>query len=209
MEKRRNKFITVLAAAGILLIAGLAILSSSQLKMAVPVTTNLAYVEKHDIPLEDESVDIISPDDKYTLNVKKKSVPGGLISQTFYIKSDENDNPVEIYERESAADDLISVPENTFSPDNKYIFLKYGDSGKTRYIVLRTDGAELKEGIQSVEIESLFSEKHSDYIITDVTGWGGYTLIVVNTDTIAGQTGPSWWFDLTNFSFIRLSSRFN
>ena len=209
MEKRRNNFFTVLAAAGILLIAGLAILSSSQIKMAVPVTTNLAYVEKHDIPLEDESVDIISPDEKYTLNVKKKGLPGGLVTQTFYIKSDKDENPVEIYERESAADDLISVPENTFSPDNKYIFLKYGDSGKTRYIVLRTDGAELKEGIQSVEIESLFSEKHSDYIITDVTGWGGYTLIVVNTDTIAGQTGPSWWFDLTNFSFIRLSSRFN
>jgi hypothetical protein len=209
MEKRRNKLLSVLTLVGIITIAGFAILGSSQLDKEIPVTTDLAYYADTEIPLEDVSVDIISPDEKSTLTVKKSGEVEGVITQTFYIKSEGDETSVKIFERESKSDNLISVPENTFSPNNKYIFLKYEDSGKTRYIVLRTDGEELKEGSQTVEIESLFSEKHPDYRITDVTGWGGYTLIVVNTNTVDGKTGPSWWFDLSNFSFIRLSSRFN
>jgi hypothetical protein len=158
---------------------------------------------------EDEKVDIVSPDEKVILTVKKGREINGVVTQAFYISSETDKNPLKIFEKETSAENLISVPVNTFSPDNKYIFLKYEDAGKDRYIVLRTDGTDIKEGSKLVEIESLFSEAYPDFVIGDVTGWGSYSLLIVNTDTLEGKTGPSWWFDLSNLSFIRLSSRFN
>ena len=61
----------------------------------------------------------------------------------------------------------------------------------------------------TIEFAELFESKYPEYKITAVTGWGGLNLIVINTDKIDGGTGPSFWFDLSGHSFIRLSNRFN
>ena len=91
----------------------------------------------------------------------------------------------------------ISIPFNTFSPDNKYFFLKEGDN----YFVPLED--------QILDISGLFAAKYPDYKITDVTGWGGMNLIVVNTDKASGGIGPSFWFEVPSQTFIPLSIRFN
>ncbi len=209
MEKHRNKFFTIFIIAGTFLTAGMAIWGSLKVKNEVPVTTNFALEANTENPVKDEKVDILSPDGKATLTVKNIRETSGLVSQTFYVSSDADKTLVKIFEKKSNPENLVTVPDNTFSPNNKHLFLKYEEGGTTRYIVMRTDGKDIKEGSHTVEIGSLFSEKHPDYVITDVTGWGSYSLIVVNTNTKDDKTGPSWWFDLSNFSFIRLSSRFN
>ncbi len=209
MEKHRSKFFTVVTLIGSLLTAGILVLSSMKVNNDVPVTSNYALEAKSKEPAKETTVDYLAPNGKATLTMKNGKEVKGVFTQTFYITSEEDKKPVKIFERDSSSDNLISVHHNTFSPDNKFIFLKSEDSGKTQYIVMRTDGKDIKEGSQNVEIVSLFSEKHPDFVITDVTGWGSYSLIVVNTDTKDGKLGPSWWFDLSNFSFIRLSTRFN
>jgi|SRR3990172_2634416 len=209
MEKHRSKFFTIFTIAGSLLTAGLVVLSSMRVKNEVPVTSDFALEAKLKEPAKETTVDYLSPNGKATLTMKNGKELKGVITQTFLIASEEDKTPVEIFKKDSNPDYLISVPDNSFSPDNKYIFLKYEEAGKNRYIVIRTDGEDLGKDIETIEIESLFSEKYPDFVITDVTGWGSYSLIVVNSDTKEGKTGPSWWFDLSNFSFIRLSSRFN
>jgi hypothetical protein len=209
MGKRRNKFVTIISLTGIIIIAGLVFGGSAGLEKGTPVRTDLAYEAKGEIPLQKSKVDIISPDGKFTLIVEEEREKDVKVSQKFYITSEKVETPIMIYENVSAPESMFSVPINTFSPDNKYIFLKYEESGKDRYIVVRTDSEDIKPDTKTVEIVELFSEKQPDYVITDVTGWGSYSLIVVNTDTVAGNMGPSWWFDVSNFSFIRLSSRFN
>ncbi len=209
MEKHRNKFFTTFLIAGTLFIAGLAISARSRVEREVPLRSSLASEDVQVKAIKEEKAVIFSPDGKYTLTVYNASQTNGVLLQTFSVFSEEDKTPVKIFEKESNAQNLVSVPPNTFSPDNKYIFLRYEDSGKSRYIVLRTDAKDIKEGSKLIEIETLFAEKQSNFVITDVTGWGSYSLIVINTDTKDGKKGPSWWFDLSNFSFIRLSSRFN
>ena len=105
-------------------------------------------------------------------------------------------------------DTTISIPFNTVSPDNKYLFLKQARPDKTRYLVLTVSGEPMIPETQTVEFAELFESKYPDYKITEVTGWGGINLIVFNTDKIAGGIGPSFWFDLSGRSFILLSNRF-
>ena len=106
-------------------------------------------------------------------------------------------------------DTTVSIPFNAVSPDNKFLFLKQAGPDKTRYLALTTGGEPLAQDSPTVEFAGLFEAKHPDYQITAVTGWGGINLIVFNTDKINGGTGPSFWFDLSGHSFIRLSNRFD
>ena len=106
-------------------------------------------------------------------------------------------------------DTTMSIPLNAVSPDNKYMFLKQIGPDKTRYVVLTTSGAPLPKGVQTVEFVDKFESKYPEYKISEATGWGGLNLIVFNTDQVKGGVGPSFWFDLSGQSFIRLSNRFN
>jgi len=107
----------------------------------------------------------------------------------------------EVFTKIVPSTSTLSIPANTFSPDDKYIFLKEDDSGLVDYFVVTPSG--------TLDISSLFAAKYPNYKITDVTGWGGMTLIVVNVNNSDGSIGPSFWFNVSGKSFIQLSDRFN
>ncbi|MCX6816721.1 MAG: hypothetical protein NTZ93_02570 [Candidatus Beckwithbacteria bacterium] len=148
-----------------------------------------------------------SSDGKIYLEMKQKK-EANTITWTMTAKQGE-ETAKTIWWQTLPADTTISIPLNSVSPDNKYMFLKQTGPDKTRYIVLTTSGKPLGSGSQTVEFAELFELKHPEYIITEVTGWGGTNLIVFNTDKIAGVIGPSFWFDLSGKSFIQLSHRFD
>jgi len=105
-------------------------------------------------------------------------------------------------------DTTMSIPFNTVSPDNKYLFLKQTGPDKTGYLVLTVSGEPIIPETQTIEFAKKFESEHSEYVITEVTGWGGINLIVFNTDKVEGGIGPSFWYEIPSRSFIRLSNRF-
>ncbi len=191
-----------------MLLTGLVFLSSARVKNGVPKAESFA---SNTIPVEPEKtaqIDVLSPNGKLTLTMKNVN-KGGILTQTFSLFSEKDKTTIQIYSHESKEDNPILIPYNTFSPDDKYIFLKAGTTEAPEYLVLRTDGKNIKGEEKFVEIGSIFAEKYPDFVITDVTGWGGYALVVLNSNYKDGKVGPSWWFDLSSFGFIRLSNRFN
>lgn len=131
-------------------------------------------------------VTVDSPDGKFALIAEEKTV--AVFDRTKNIKK--------------IIGDSYFVPFNAFSPDNKYIFLKELESGD--FVAL-----PLSDIQKTANISSLFTQKYPDFKITDVTGWGGVGLIVINTDKAEGGIGPSFWYEAFSGNFIRLSTRFN
>ena len=148
-----------------------------------------------------------SADGEITLAMSRKK--GTDTTAWSLTASQANEAAKKIWSADLPHDTAISIPFNAVSPDNKYLFLKQEGPDKTRYLVLSTSGAPLFQDSQTIEFAELFESKQPDYKITAVTGWGGLNLIVINTDKIKGGTGPSFWFDLSGHSFIRLSNRFD
>lgn len=151
---------------------------------------------------------VISPDGKWTLTMKEEKGEGG-ISHRFITTSTADGTQREIFSKTVAETDVLSIPANTFSPDDKYVFLKETDTAGTSYFVLAVSGAPIAQDAQALDFSSLFVAKHENYKITDATGWGGMNLIVFNTDKTTGGQGPSFWFDVPSHAIIQLSNRFN
>lgn len=149
-----------------------------------------------------------APNGKYVLTEKKEKTRE-TITQTFLV-TPEKGASIELFKKDSPNGDLVSVPFNTFSPNDRYVFLKENDSDKTRYLVFRTDGKSLGKDANYVEVSSLFEQsKYNGYKLMDITGWGGVDLLILNTNNSDGSQGPSFWFEATTNSFIRLNDRFN
>jgi len=149
-----------------------------------------------------------SPDGKMSLTLEQKK-GDGTVTYTFLITDEETGSQKEIFFKTVSSGTVISVPDNTFSSDNKYVFFKEVGLGVSDYYVLTTSGAPVYKDLQSFNFSGLFAEKHKDYVITDATGWAGPTLVVVNTDKSNGGVGPSFWFDIASKSYILLSNRFD
>jgi len=208
MEKHPSKIFIFTTLLSSLTITGFVFVATNKIKNHTPEPTSYASENPPEEKINTKE-EILAPDGKYTLVKENKTKTNGNIQQTFSIKSQEDKTSVEIFTKESAKDNLLTVPFNSFAPTNKYLFLEYPAHGKLVHLVLRTDGKDLTKDNQFAEIESAFAEKYADYEITEVTGWGGYNLVVFNTNSIDGKIGPSWWFDATSLSFIRLSTKFN
>jgi len=150
---------------------------------------------------------VTSPDGKWKINLKTEK---GKEAETFrfFITGPEVANK-EIFVKTVATGSSISIPANTFSPDDKYFFLKETTQGGVSYTVFTTSGDPMREGVQNVDFVPLFTTKHENYKITDATGWGGMNLIVFNTDKAEGGMGPSFWYEVPSGAFILLNNRFN
>jgi hypothetical protein len=146
------------------------------------------------------TVSVGSPDGKFSLIMKQKKESSTSL-YSFWLKDETKGTQSEIFTKDETGEITLSIPENTFSPDNKYVFLKETGSGATNYLAIKDS--------QVLDIVSLFLAKHQNYVITDVTGWAAPTLLVINTNKSDGSLGPSFWFDVASKSFIQLVDRFN
>jgi hypothetical protein len=173
-------------------------------KPDIPAYISLASVPA--TPLPETEVIIPSPDGKNTLTVKEKQVEGGVV-KTFSITDVADGSSHEIFSKTVDAETSLTVPQNTFSPDNKYIFLKEENDIQVRFFSLPTNPNLEKENKETY-FTDFFQEQYPEFKIQDVTGWGGMTLIVINTKLSEDSKITSFWYDVASGSFIRLSSRF-
>ncbi len=95
----------------------------------------------------------------------------------------------------------ITIPHNSWSPDNKYVFLEESKSGSLNLLVLKTSG-EPFENDQYLDVASLLAQK-TDHILDGATGWVSPTLIQIYTRSGGSTKGPSFWFDVESKAFLR------
>ena len=148
-----------------------------------------------------------SPDGQKTLEMLEKK-DGAETTYTVSVSGEDGVANV-VFSKTYDSGWSVSIPYNTFSPDNKYFFLKVNGPSTVSYIVVNSTGAVVSRDNQTIEIVGRFEAKETNYKITDVTGWAAPTLMVINTNKNDGGLGPSFWFDLSDTSFIPLSTRFN
>ena len=174
-------------------------LSASVLTISIPSPTTAPG------PIQTSSMG--SPDGTKNLTMNKQ-VTKGKTKYSFYTSTPDGLDKL-IFTKELSEGESISIPYNTWSPDNTYFFLDETTSSTHNYYVLNASGNLLKGDAKYANIQELFSQKQPDYTITEVTGWADPNLVIVNTKLNKDDRKVSFWFEVSSQTFITLSTYFN
>ncbi|MBI1863741.1 hypothetical protein HYS03_00830 [Candidatus Woesebacteria bacterium] len=155
-----------------------------------------------------ELMSIDSPDGKFSLTLKKHKNQN-TITYSFFVKDVEKNEEILIFTKELVSPDSISIPFNSFSPNNKYLFLKEQANTQTNYYVMSTNLTPFKNGEKYLSVSDFFTKKYDKLTLEDITGWADPNLLVLNTNTLEGKPSYSLWFEISSNSFIQLATRFN
>ncbi len=139
-----------------------------------------------------------SPDGKKDL-IMEKQLKGDLVNYSFSVLDKEENILTFLYSKNLAKSEAIDIPFNTWSPDNKYIFIK--EEG-VYYLWLLS-----AETTTPIKISELFTEKYKELSLDEITGWAAPGLLIVNAKTTDGVQS-SLWFDVVNQNFIPLATTF-
>lgn len=148
-------------------------------------------------PIEETSVS--SPDGEKILIMKKQKLAMGT-QYTFVTDK-------VIFQKKEDSSSGFEIPENTWSPNNKYLFIKETTPEAINYLVFN-GGGEPFGSTSYFNVTKMFYEKIQDYIITDITGWADPNLLIINAKKYNEERGYSFWFEISSQSFIPLGSYF-
>lgn len=144
-------------------------------------------------PLPSESSEQISPDGTHTVKLKKSGKETEIMVNGQMV--------------ESMSGSEFTIPFNTWSPDNKYFFLKEKKESRDEYLLYSATGKAFPSGEVSLAIIDLFTKVYPENTVVEVTGWAAPTLLILNAKS-ENEASMSFWFDVQTRKFIRLSSYF-
>ena len=156
-------------------------------------------------PIQTELMD--SPDGTRTLTMERQQIKDNF-KHSFFTSIKPEETKKLIFTKEGALSQNLSIPYNTWSPDNIYVFIKEATPTVNNYYVFFTSGSSFSDSSQYLNIQSLFAEKVSNYTILDVTGWAAPNLLIVNSKKNQSEKKVSFWFDVSNQSFLLLGTYF-
>jgi len=148
-----------------------------------------------------------SPEGSKTLTLQKQK-SNDLTSYSLFVSLKSGEQKQQIFKREGTGSATLSIPYNTWSPSNTYVFLKETNTAINDYLVFQSSGSLFPNNLPYLSVQKLFKEKVPNYIIEDVTGWADLSLLIVNTKLIGEDKKVSFWFDIPSQSFIPLGTYF-
>lgn len=170
----------------------------------LPLSNNLVVPTINPF-LKTETSSQISPEGSKKLTEKKKGNPDGTVSYTFTVSDGNGTNPHTLYSIIVPKSVEISIPFNTWSSDNSYLFLQKNGNDA---LVFKASGAPMPDGQAYYDVLDSFSKKGIRATVKEATGWASPTLLIVNTLNADGSRGLSYWFEVPSKAVIPLSSQF-
>lgn len=171
-------------------------LASTPQKIIAPVVNPILKIE---------TASQTSPDGTKNLKMKKIPDSDGSYAFIFTIMDGSSANEHALYTAKVQNPDNLSIPFNTWSPDNKYLFIQKKENGA---LVFKATGEPITSGQTFFDVGDLFTDKVKKVIPKVVTGWASPTLLIVNTVKEDNTKGPSYWFEVPSQAIIQLSSQF-
>ncbi len=151
------------------------------------------------VAIEDKEVH--SLDGTMKVIMKSKKDESGLTTYSFFTADISGKNEKYLFARTVGQGQSMVIPENSWSPDNSYLFLRENKSDFFDILVFKASGESFSDGKEYIDVLPLFDNNKIKYNIRDITGWDSPTLLHVYTE------GPPYWFDVTTRSFIQLVRR--
>lgn len=151
-----------------------------------------------------QNTDVHSPDGTMKVILRAKE-ENSMMTYSFFVDDILGKNEKFIFTKNVNPNIKMAVPLNSWSPDNKYLFLIENKNGTINALIFKASTESFANNQQYLDIESLFAQHKNKHYVTDVTGWASPTLLYVTTASLEdNKKGPTFWFDMDSKTFIQL-----
>lgn len=99
-----------------------------------------------------------------------------------------------IFATSTSYDETFSIPQNSWSPDNKYLYLQKETSGKKDIVVFQASGNSFTDEEHGRSIDETLQKNKPGYTIDQATGWMSATIVQIFTKKEDNTKGPTYWF---------------
>lgn len=144
-----------------------------------------------------------SSDGTKTVTVTSSANTNG--NQTYSVSV--NNGPI-IFSKTLTPGNSISIPYNTWSPDNTYFFLQENSGSQTQVMVFNGSGQPFSNGGAYLDLTGVFAQDVSSPAFSKATGWASDNLIIIETKNSDGSEGTSYWFGVPDESVTPLATLF-
>lgn len=107
-----------------------------------------------------------------------------------------------IYETTLPKGSNLSIPVNSWSPNNKFVFVKESTSSSSSYLVFNASGEKFGDD-QFIDVGKAFDSKDNGFTLDDVSGWDSDTLLHV--DASNADSHVHFWLEVPSGAVIRLA----
>ena len=150
----------------------------------------------------------ISSDGTKKLNMKTTDNENNSKTYTFSTSDGSGANEQIIFSKTLDFKRTMSIPYNTWSPDNKYFFIQeHGEEGDS-VMVFNASGELFANQEKYLDLTGLFKQSGNKNNFSVATGWAAQNLVIFNTTTQENTKGPSFWFEVPSRAIIQLSTQF-
>ena len=154
---------------------------------------------------EPQVTNVLSPDGSKKIQMKVESKPDNEKFYSFAIFDKEGNNEQQIFTRIVSETSELFLPENSWSPDNKYVFIQEKTKGAITTLVFKASGESFANDQQYLDATTLFTQRQTGYTFDTATGWADPTLLIIRTKKDDGTKGPSYWFVIPTKAFLQLA----
>lgn len=150
--------------------------------------------------------DVHSGDGKKKLIMKAQVNKDGTTSYTF-TSADIGGTVVHpVYTKTVAKDTVMSIPANSWTPDNKLLFIQENGPSGVNYYVFHGDGTPFADGSLYIDVRPVFEARETGYALRTATGWASETLLIIYTSKEDGTSGPHYWLEIPSKAVMQLAS---
>ena len=171
-----------------------------------------------------QETNVHSGDGTMQLIMKTEKKRGGSRTYSFVATDISGNNPKPLLTKTVPPGGTMIIPQNTWTPDNKLVFLQENDpatsaamlgslgifvlkaSGEPFVRQLADQGKSFADNQQYLDVTSLWTQRKINYTFRSATGWASPTLLIITTNKEDGTRGPSYWFDVPSRAFLQLAS---
>ncbi|MDP2637816.1 MAG: hypothetical protein Q8P26_02035 [Candidatus Levybacteria bacterium] len=150
----------------------------------------------------------ISPDGVKKVIMKVTENLNGTKTYDFSTADGDGLNEQHIFTKTLDSLNSITLPFNTWSPDDKYFFVQENLGNIKNVLVFKALGEQFSAEEDYLNATDSFIQKDTGNNFDTATGWASETLIIMNTTKPDNTKGPSYWFEVPSKAIIRLSTEF-
>ncbi len=128
----------------------------------------------------------------------------GKVKYVFTVIDSTKKEKIILFETYVDRQSSLTIPFNSWSNDDKYVFIQANSPEGKNYHVFKADGSSFNDGLKYLDVQQYWVSSKNTKVIDRVSGWAGADLLVTYATNSDGSDSFAYWFVISSRRFMNV-----